>query len=55
MGGVGRPSEILARISKNLRRVWVRPASDLNCYEVLLSRKVVVTGAAWKQMAEISS
>lgn len=51
---VDQPSEILARISKNLPKVWVRPASDLNCYDVLVSKKVVVTGAAWKQMEKIS-
>ena len=51
---VDRPSEVLARISRNLPKVWVRPASDLNCYEVLASPKVVVTGSAWKQMEKIS-
>ena len=51
---VEAPSAMLARISRNLPKVIVRPAADLNCYEVLASPKVVVTGAAWKQMEKIS-
>ena len=50
---VEAPSAMLARISRNLPKVFVRPASDLNCYEVLASPKVVVTGPAWKQMEKI--
>lgn len=49
------PSATLARISRNLPRVLVRPASDLNCYEVLASPRVVVTGQAWKQLERIGS
>ncbi|MBI3322962.1 MAG: 50S ribosomal protein L4 [Candidatus Omnitrophica bacterium] len=52
---VEAPSATLARISRNLPKVIVRPASDLNCYEVLASPKVVVTGQAWKQMERIGS
>ena len=51
---VDAPSAILARISRNIPKVIVRPASDLNCYEVLASPKLVVTGQAWKQMEKIS-
>lgn len=51
---VDRPSPELARISRNLPKVRVQPASDLNCYEVLASPKVIVTGPAWKQLEKIS-
>ncbi len=52
---VDSPSPMLARISRNIPKVIVRPASDLSCYEVLASPKVVVTSAAWKQMEKISA
>lgn len=47
---VEKSSPILARISRNIPKVTVRPASDLNCYEVLASRKLMVTAAALKQL-----
>lgn len=50
---VDRPSAVLARISRNLPKVAVRPASDLSCYEVLRSRKLVVTAEAWKQLERL--
>ena len=40
---VDRPNSLLARISRNLPRVVVRPAGDLNCYEVLAHPSLVVT------------
>lgn len=48
---VERPSPMLVRISRNIPKVAVRPASDLNCYEVLASRNLLVTSAALKQLA----
>jgi large subunit ribosomal protein L4 len=45
-----RPHPVLARISRNLPGVWVKPVSDLNCYDVLRSGKLVVTSAALKQI-----
>ncbi|MBI3312317.1 MAG: 50S ribosomal protein L4 [Candidatus Omnitrophica bacterium] len=48
---VEKSSPILARISRNLRKVVVRPASDLTCYEVLACKRMVVTAAALKQLA----
>ncbi|MBI3322360.1 MAG: 50S ribosomal protein L4 [Candidatus Omnitrophica bacterium] len=51
---VDAPSAILARISRNIPKVIVRPAAELNCYEVLRSGKVVLTGAAWKQVEKLS-
>lgn len=50
---VERPSPLLVRISRNIPKVAVRPASDLNCYEVLASRKLLVTAAALKQLGEL--
>lgn len=49
---VEKPSSVLARASRNLPGVTVRPASDLNCYEVLASRRIVVTANAFKQLEE---
>lgn len=40
----------LARISRNLRKVFVRAASDLTCYDVLACRKLVLTAEALKQL-----
>lgn len=48
---VEKSSPLLARISRNIPKVAVRPAADLNCYEVLASRKILVTAAALKQLA----
>lgn len=45
-----RPNPVLARISRNLPGVWVKPVSDLNCHDVLRSNKLVVTAAALKQI-----
>ena len=47
---VEQPSQILSRISRNLPKVRVRPASDLTCYEVLAHPAVVVTSGAWKKL-----
>ncbi len=47
---IDRPSSILARISRNLPRVQVKPASDLNCYDVLSHPRLVVTSAGLKQL-----
>ena len=46
---IEKPSAELARISRNLAGVTaVKPASDLTCYDVLLSDKLVVTEGAFK-------
>ncbi len=47
---VDEPSKILARASRNLREVSVKPASDLNCYDVLAHSKLVMTAPALKQL-----
>ena len=45
---VGKPAPMLARISRNISGVSVIPASDLSCYDVLASAKLVVTADALK-------
>ena len=46
---VEKPSPDLVRISRNLKGVTaVKPASDLTCYDVLSSDKLVVTAEAFK-------
>ncbi len=46
---VEKPSPELVRISRNLKGVTaVKPASDLNCYDVLSATKLVVTAEAFK-------
>ncbi|MBI3614945.1 MAG: 50S ribosomal protein L4 [Candidatus Omnitrophica bacterium] len=45
-----RPSPLLVRISRNLPRVAVKPASDLNCYDVLSHHQMVVTSEGLKQL-----
>ena len=46
---VEKPSPELVRISRNLAGVTgVKPASDLNCYDVLSATKLVVTAEAFK-------
>ena len=46
---VEKPSPELVRISRNLAGVTaVKPASDLNCYDVLSATKLVVTAEALK-------
>ena len=50
---VEKPSPELLRISRNLRSVTVRPASDVTCYDVLASNKLVVTAGvlkAWESL-----
>ena len=47
---VEKSSPLLARISRNIPKVMVRPVAELNCYEVLASRKLLVTAAALKQL-----
>ena len=47
---VEKPSPLLFRISRNLPKVAVRSASDLHCYEVLVSKNLLVTSAALKQL-----
>lgn len=49
---VDKPSASLVRISRNLRDVLVRLTADLTCYEVLASRKVVLTTQALKQLEQ---
>ena len=45
-----RPSPLLARISRNLPRVAVKPASDVTCYDVLSHRQMVITSEGLKQL-----
>jgi len=52
---IDRPSSLLARISRNIPRVAVKPASDLNCYDVLSHPQVVVTSAGLKQLEGLVS
>ncbi len=47
---VDRPTEVLARISRNLPGVALRRASDLSCCDLLGSGKVIVTAEAWKEL-----
>lgn len=46
---VAKPSALLARICRNIPRVQVKAASDVNCYDVLHHSRVVVTTAGLKQ------
>lgn len=50
---VENASASLARIARNLPDVRVRPTSDLTCYEVLDSRKLVLTAQALKQLEQL--
>ena len=45
---VEKPSAELLRISRNLCSVTVRPVSDVTCYDVLASNRLVVTAGALK-------
>ena len=47
---VGESSAILARIARNIPKIQVLPASDLNCYDVLHHRRLVITSAGIKQL-----
>jgi large subunit ribosomal protein L4 len=47
---VDRPTEVLARISRNLPGLGLRRACDLSCYDLLSSGKVIVTAEAWKEL-----
>lgn len=47
---VDKSAPVLVRISRNIRGVMIRPASDLSCYDVLASHKLVVTAEALKQL-----
>lgn len=52
---VDKPDAMLARISRNIPGVAVLPASDLTCYVVLASRKMVVTPAAFKKLEALQA
>ncbi len=52
---VDRPSPLLARISRNIPAVDVKPASDVNCYDVLGHSRLVVTTAGLKQLEGLLS
>ena len=52
---VEKASPELLRISRNLRGVSVRPASDLTCYDVLSSDKLVVTAGAIKRWEALAA
>ncbi len=47
---IDRPDSVLARISRNIPRVAVKPASDLNCYDVLSHARLVVTADGLKKL-----
>ena len=46
---VEKPNALLVRISRNIPKVQVKAVSDLNCYDVLYHRRIVVTAAGLKQ------
>ena len=50
---VDQSNSMLARISKNIPKVAVKPASDVNCYDVLASKQVVVTADGLKKLEGI--
>ena len=52
---VEKASPELLRISRNLKAVSLRPASDLTCYDVLASDKLVVTAGALRQWEDFSA
>ncbi len=52
---VEKASSELLRISKNIPSVSVRPASDLTCYDVLASDRMVVTAGAIKGWEALSA
>ncbi len=52
---VEKASPELLRISRNLRSLTVRPASDVTCYDVLASNKLLVTAGALKQWEGLSA
>ena len=52
---VEKASPELLRISRNLSSMQIRPASDVTCYDVLASNKVVVTAGALKQWEALSA
>ena len=52
---VERPSVTLMRTARNLPGVQVRVASDLTCYDVIASDKLLVTAEALKQLEALSS
>ena len=45
---VDRPSAALARAARNLPKVEVKPAAEINCYDVLVRSKVILTADALK-------
>ena len=51
---VEKPNALLARISRNIPRVIVKAASDVNCYDVLYYRRVLVTTAGLKRWEGLS-
>ncbi len=52
---VEKASPELLRISRNLKTVSLRPASDLTCYDVLAATKMVVTTGALEQWERLSA
>ncbi len=50
---VDRPDATLTRIARNLRKVDVKPVSDLNSYDLLVHPKIVFTQEGWKQIQEM--
>ena len=50
---VEEPNPLLARISRNLPRVDVKPAMDLTCYDVLYYPRLVVTSGGLKKLESI--
>ena len=47
---VDRPAPQLARISRNIPKVEVKPVSDLTCYDVLFYPGLIVTSSSLKQL-----
>ena len=50
---IDRPNSLLARICRNIPKVSIKPAADLNCYDVLAYPQLVLTKAGLKQLEEI--
>lgn len=50
---VERPDSTLVRMARNLPKVQVKTAKDLNCYDVLRHPKILVTKGALEQLKEL--
>ncbi len=51
---VDRPNALLVRISRNIPKVHVKAVSDVNCYDVLYHKRLLVTTAGLKHWENLS-